>query len=136
MYDQAIEKWYVYRSLNQDEAWGAIIIDNEIGRLPNIDFGMKVFAINEKEAITRAKKEYDKIHAYDSDKENVRRFAASALKHFIKNDDADVAAKKAINYSVALLKEYNKYFKGIEDEQQEILSDNAGTAREWKDNCG
>jgi len=132
MNDPGLERFYVYRSLNPDESWGAVICEGNLDKLPNIDFGMRVFAVNEKEAIARAKKEYDKIHAHDSDKENVRRFAAAALKHFILNESPEVAAKKSMSCAIALLEQYNTYFQGLKDEQ-EIFSDNAGTTREWED---
>jgi len=93
--DLILEKFYVYRSLNNDETWGAVTLHNYLSILPNVDFGMRIFAKNEKEAIGKAKATYDKIHVYDSDKENIRRFAAAALKHFIKYDaDVSIAAEK------------------------------------------
>lgn len=114
--DFALEKFYVYRSLNNDETWGAVILTNNLSILPNVDFGMRVFAKNEKEAIGKAKATYDKIHVYDSDKENVRRFAAAALKYFIaENKDAEVVATNVMKYAVAMLNEYNQYFNELEN---------------------
>lgn len=111
-----VEKFYVYRSLHNDESWGAIIMVGEMPHgLPNIDFGMRIFARNEKEAIAKGKLNYDKIHTYDSDKENIRRFAASALKTFTeRGEDSELAAKNAIKYAVQLNKEYNEYFRSLE----------------------
>ncbi len=131
MDDIRLEKFYVYRSLNNDESWGTVLLDGSLTKLPNVSFGMRIFAINETEAIARAKKEYDKIHAYDSDKENVRRFAAAALKQVMKHEmNASVVAKKVMKYSLNLLKEYNEHFKRIENEQQKIFSDNEGDSGE------
>lgn len=115
-----LERFYVYRSLHRDESWGALIIGNSLSeRLPNIDFGMRVFATNEKEAIGKAKIIYDRIHAYDSDKENMRRFVAASLKHFIQNNSAEVAAEKAVEYAVATLDKYNNYFNKVEKNEDE-----------------
>jgi hypothetical protein len=121
MEDMALEKFYVYRSISRSESWGAVIFGGE-SKLPNIDFGMKVFAVNEKEAIAKAKEAYDKIHAYDSDKENVRRFAAAALKAIVQNDTSineEIAATKAMVYATALNVEYTKYFSALDDSPEE-----------------
>jgi len=114
-----LETFYVYRSLHSDESWNAVLADSSLRKLPNIDFGMRVFAINEKEAIARAKDLYEKIHAYDSDKENIRRFAAAALKSTVtyhignKLNDEDIKKLSALTMRLAveLNKEYNKYFE-------------------------
>ena len=74
-----LEKFYVYRSLHSDESWGAVLLPGDICRLPNIAFGMKVYAISEKEAISKAKQTYDKIHIYDNDKKNIREFVKELL---------------------------------------------------------
>ena len=115
-----LEGFYVFRSLHSDESWGALIIGSSMpSKLPNIDFGMKVYATNEKEAIGNAKTIYDRIHAYDSDKENIRRFAAAALKYFIQDCSEQIAAEKSMKYAVALLDEYNKHFNEVEKENNE-----------------
>lgn len=113
-YDEtSLEKFYVYRSLNNNESWGAVVIGyDSLDKIPNIDFGMRIFAINEKQAIAKAKSTYDKIHAYDSDKENIRRFAAAALKSLVKADlKPDQAAAQAIVYAVQTNNKYNSYFE-------------------------
>jgi len=97
--------------------------------LPNVSFGMRIFAINETEAIARAKKEYDKIHAYDSDKENVRRFAAAALKTLIEIVPTADVVEKTMKYAVDLNDKYTEHFKRIEDEK--ISTTNEGASREW-----
>jgi len=116
--DIEVEKFYVYRSLHQDESWGAIIIgNNTIAYLPNITFGMKIYAKNEKEAIAKAKANYDKIHAHDGDKDNIRVFAASALKAFLtRGCDIDMVTSRALMCATMLNKKFNKYFKEIEEE--------------------
>jgi hypothetical protein len=121
--DNSLETFYVYRSLHSDESWKAILADGSLRKLPNIDFGMRVYAINEKEAITRARYLYEKIHAYDSDKENIRRFATAALKstsaHYIgrgpldkiSDEDIEKLATITMRVAVQLNEEYNRYFE-------------------------
>jgi len=122
-----LETFYVYRSLHSDESWRAVLADGNLRKLPNIDFGMRVYAINEKEAITRARYLYEKIHAYDSDKENVRRFAAAALKstsaHYIgrgplssiSDEDIKKLAVVTMRMAVELNEEYNRHFEKKEE---------------------
>lgn len=117
----SLEKFYVYRSLQNDESWGALLLGSRLAeKLPNLDFGMRIFASNSKEAISKAKVIYDRIHVYDSDKENIRRFAAAALKSCISrfNDDAPRIAKESMKYAIALLEEYNKHFNKLETENE------------------
>ena len=106
-----LEKFYVYRSLGEEERWGALILDSGLGRLPNISFGMRIFAINEKAAIARARNLYEEIHKYDSDKDNVRRFACSILKQTRADGmDADSAAGVSLKYAIAMNKVFKNYF--------------------------
>lgn len=114
-----VERFYVYRSLHRDESWGAIIMSGGMPHgLPNIDFGMKIYARNEKEAIAKGKLNYDKIHTYDSDKENIRRFAAAALKHCMKKyESKGTAASKAMEYAVLINAEFNEHFRQLEEEK-------------------
>ncbi len=116
--EQRLEKFYVYRSLHRDESWGAMILcDSTVARLPNIDFGMRVFATNEKEAIGKAKMVYDRIHAYDSDKENMRRFVAASLKYCLRRYETEkIAAEKAVECAVHTLNKYNEHFNQLEKE--------------------
>lgn len=116
-----IEKFYVYRTLGPDNTWGAIILGDRMAeRLPNLSFGMKIFAQNEKLAVAKAKEVYDKIHAYDSDKENVRRFISSVLKSLLSHapnadyNDTQAIAEKALKIAVQCNDEYNKYFEELE----------------------
>lgn len=119
-----IEKFYVYRELGDVSKWGALILGDTLpDRLPNLAFGMKVFAVNEKEAITKAKEIYDKVHAYDSDKENIRRFASSALKSYtnrynmdMREVDIENTAKAVMKIAIKMNEEYNKYFEELEKE--------------------
>ena len=122
-----LEKFYVYRGLNNDESWGTVVLDGDLRRLPNVSFGMRVFAINETEAITRAKKEYDKVHAHDSDKENIRRFAAAALKSVIGTGDHVV--KRTMEYAIDLNDKYIEHFKRIEDEKVSTSDEGASRGR-------
>lgn len=80
-----LETFYVYRSLHSDESWGAVLGGQSAESLPNIDFGMTVYAKNEKQAIARGRDLYEKIHKFDSDRDNVRRFAAAIVKSVTKD---------------------------------------------------
>lgn len=113
--DTELDKFYVFRNLFNNESWGAKVIGSEtLSSLPNIDFGMKVFARNEKEAIAKAKLIYDRIHAMDGDKENIRRFFAARLQTFdIERDLVTKALKDAIEAN----KQFNDYLKEIEGEK-------------------
>jgi len=73
------ESFYVYRSLHSDESWGAVLLGSSTKNLPNIDFGMRVFAQNEKEAIARALKLFEKYHRFDTSKKNVKEFMTAAI---------------------------------------------------------
>ena len=107
-----LETFFVYRSLHSDESWGTVLGDSPISNLPNADFVMKVFATNEKEAITKARKLYEKIHHYDSDKDNVRRFACSALKAMVsKYSDVKAATEAAMGYAVEMNTKFTEHFK-------------------------
>ena len=109
-----LETFFVYRSLHSDESWGTVLGDSPIGRLPNADFVMKVFATNEKEAITKARRLYDKIHHYDSDKDNVRRFACAALKAMVgQHSDAEAAGREAMKYAIGMNSEFTKHFNKL-----------------------
>jgi len=112
-----VEKFYVYKTLGIDNKWGALIMSDTMAeRLPNLSFGMKIYAQNEKLAITKAKETYDKLHTYDSDKENVRHFVPSALKLFItrvgdiSKVDTNIVIKEVVKIAVGMNKEYLKYF--------------------------
>jgi hypothetical protein len=120
--DIIIEKFYVYRMLDEESRWGAVILGDKLTeRLPNLAFGMKVFAPNEKEAIAKAKVVYDRIHAYDSDKENIRRFASAVLKSFSVYArgaaDKEIAemATEVMKFAAKTNEEYNKYFRELEE---------------------
>ena len=118
-----LEKFYVYRSLNNDESWGAVVLSSSLSKIPNIDFGMKIFARNETEAISRAKNEYDKIHKYDSDKENIRRFCSAALRALIVSGitDAVEISKLSLKYALEMNRVYSEYFKEIDDRNTSVL---------------
>jgi len=113
----ALEKFYVYRSLHSDESWGAVLVSGEISKLPNIAFGMKVFAFNEKEAIGKAKQIYDRLHVYDNDKRNIREFAIGALRYFSKMGPT-AAANKAMAYAIKMNDRYKKHFEKLTKEEE------------------
>jgi len=120
-----LETFYVYKSLHSDESWRAILSGGNIKELPNIDFGMRVFALNEKEAIARARSLYEKIHTYDSDKENIRKFAAAALKYTLSkysitdglNDKIKNISQITMKIAIGLNDEYNKYFEQLKEKE-------------------
>lgn len=74
-----LETFYVYRSLHSDESWGATLATSGIKSLPNIDFGMTIYAKNEKEAIYRARTLYERIHQEDSEKSDIKDFTKEAM---------------------------------------------------------
>jgi len=113
--DDNLETFFVYRSLSPNESWGTLLGVSPISFLPNADFVMRVFAKNEKEAITRARLLYEAIHKYDSDKDNVRRFACAALKVAVINQaDPDTAAEWAMTRAVAMNRTFNKHFAELD----------------------
>lgn len=128
--DKNLETFYVYRTLNEDdESWGAILGIKAAMSLPNIDFGMTVYAINEKAAISRGRVLYDRVHQRDSDKDNIRRFAASALKVTSKGlqdytergvcpdrNQIDIMAMITMEMAVSLNDEYKKHFVKLDNE--------------------
>jgi len=120
--DLRVEKFYVFRRLNSlDETWGAVVLGDSIEhKLPNIDFGMKIFAENEKVAIARAKIEYDRIHQSDSKKHNVKAFTAAIIGHLmdrIPRLEPKHAAQMAVEYAEATAGEYDKFVERLEGEK-------------------
>lgn len=127
-----LETFFVYRTLRSGE-WGCILGDAAISNLPNADFVTKVFARNEKEAISQAKTLYEAVHQHDSDKDNVRRFACAALKAIVAKELKDnehtpeMAALYAMDYALEMNKEFvhriaHKYLPAerlIKDAEQE-----------------
>lgn len=121
-----LETFYVYRSLHSDESWGAILSSADIGQLPNIDFGMTVYAINEKRAIARARDLYEKIHKFDTARDNVRRFAASAIKSVVKSymqrcdrlsdGEREAIAKETMGIALELNRQFQEHFD-VENEE-------------------
>jgi len=134
-----LEKFYAYKSLHSDESWGAMLAIAGLYKLPNVSFGMMVYAINEKEAISKARVLYERIHKWDSDKDNVRRFVTAALNEMLqtykeKHPDmpldqweyhliGDMAVRSAVETNQSFVKhfdkleeEFNANFKPIQEE--------------------
>jgi len=114
-----LETFYVYRSLHSDESWGALLADAPIYKLPNIDFGMIVYAENRKQAISRARDLYEKIHANDSDRKNIREFSTCVLgavsRAMLKNGGSfdgkeEKITKSALNIAIKMNEAFNEYF--------------------------
>lgn len=120
-----LDAFYVYRTLHSDESWNAILGICNVNKLPNIDFGMMIYAKNEREAIARGRHLYEKIHKWDSDRDNIRRFAAAALKstiayHLGKGPlDFDELAKVTMNMAMALNREYKSHFDRLDKMENE-----------------
>lgn len=118
-----LETFYVYRSLHSDESWGAVLASSNICKLPNIDFGMVVYATNKKQAISRARDLYERIHASDSDRKNVREFATCVLgavsRAMLKNGGSfdgkeEKITRSALSIAVKMNEVFNEYFYNIE----------------------
>lgn len=122
MDSSGLETFYVYRSLHSDESWGAALGCATIASLPNIDFGMTVYARNEKEAIARAKDLYERIHHLDSDRNNVREFAKEALNSVVRSKlrngediegkETDIA-KSTMKVAVEMNDEFKRHFEDV-----------------------
>ena len=121
-----LESFYVFRTLHSDdESWGAVLGVCSVDKLPNICFGMMVYASSKRDAITRGRYLYEKLHKHDSDKNNVRTFAAAAIgptitSYFKNNSDEsikenlDVVGQTAVEIAIITNKKYKKYFKDLE----------------------
>jgi hypothetical protein len=109
---QTLEKFYVYRSLHNDESWGTVLLSSIVSKLPNISFGMKIYEKNEKAAIAKAKEVYSKLHMYDNDKKNIREFVTSILHYFLDMDPV-AAASKAMTYAIEMNSKYKEYFRNL-----------------------
>lgn len=124
-----LETFYVYRSLHSDESWNAILIDSTVRNLPNITYGMRVYAANKKEAIDRARRLYDKLHAHDNDKINIREFMSAALRSMtrylyslkeVTPEKISEIAKISMNLATESNREYNEYFDSINEDSDGV----------------
>ena len=120
-----LETFYVYKSLHSDESWGTVMGECPANRLPNICFGMKVYAKNEKHAIARARDKYEQLHACDSDKNNIKRFACAGFGENIRSADGDIsslglksetAALRTLAYARKLNDKYKELCKELDRE--------------------
>lgn len=100
-----LEKFYVYRKISyESEAWGAILLGSPTDKLPNINFGMRIFAKNEKEAIDRARRKYDETYDVHNKDKMVKDFANKAMSAILSkynveelNDNLlDIIAEKSL----------------------------------------
>lgn len=113
-----LETFYVYRSLHSDESWGAILGCASVNSVPNVDFGMLIYARNERSAILRGRELYEKIHKNDSDKDNIRRFVYSALRQAMEEGlDPGPAAEKAMEYAIELNNKFKQHFEDTSGEE-------------------
>lgn len=136
-----LETFYVYRSLHSDESWGALLADAPIYKLPNIAFGMMVHAENQKQAISRARDLYERIHANDSDKKNIREFSTCVLgavsRAMLKNGGSfdgkeEKITRSALKIAVKMNEIFNEHFldiegKGVENAKSDIVQERLGS---------
>ena len=119
------ESFYVYRSLHSDESWGAVLLGSSIIALPNIEFGMRVFAKNEKEAVARARDLYERHHRFDTKRKNVKEFMTTILGSMptIYYNDLNIplieeVINNTLKMSIKADEAYSKYFKELEEERE------------------
>lgn len=116
-----LEKFYVYRSLHSDNSWGTVVFGSDVCKLPNVSFGMKVFAKNEIEAVSKAKEAYDRIHGLDMSKENIRKFSSAALRALIVSpsiSDPEEISQKALEYAIQMNQKFREHFGEIEKKRK------------------
>ena len=130
-----LEVFFAYRSLHSDESWGAVLGCAEVSTLPNIDFGITVYARNEKEAVTRARDLYERIHQFDSDRNNVREFAKEAFNSIIDKDynrflnSSKEVTSMAVNAAVEMNDEFKRYFEKVGKREIQSAKDAADYER-------
>lgn len=113
--DIEFEKFYVFRRMTGDEKWNAVLLESSLGVLDNIDFGMKIFARNEKEAIARGKAQYDVMHSNDGYKRTILRFVESyTTKH-----GTTLTPHEIVHLAINLYNECDSHFKRKEGETNE-----------------
>ena len=125
-----LESFYVYRSLHSDESWGAVLSQSTTCRLPNISFGMKVFAKNERAAIIRARNLYERYYGSESSERMISSFATEAIGPIVAESVRNVnfnetmmrnAAKLVMKFSIVMEEEYRKHTEEVKDEQENAL---------------
>jgi len=120
-----LDTFYVFKMLGSDESWGVVLDGTSVGRLPNVRFGIKIEAHNEKEAIHLARQAYERTYRYRCSKSNVRKFASSALiavmQNALKNNnhsfsDGDVKAitQSVMNVALQLNDSYENHFNEMD----------------------
>lgn len=122
MNESHLETFYVYKSLHSDESWGAILGGASVNVIPNIAFGMTIYAKHEKEAISRARDLYERIHYLDNDKRNVREFAKEALNSVVRaklkgggdiEGKEEEIAKSTMRVAVEMNREFERHFEDV-----------------------
>lgn len=137
--DSRLETFFAYRSLHSDESWGAVLGSSQVNSLPNIDFGMTVFANNEKEAIARARDLYEKIHRFDSERGDMREFAKEALNAILRRQESiEGSEKEVVKSAMKAVKEmndeFNRYFENVgkrEIQHGQNSASDEGSSGEW-----
>lgn len=132
MDSNSLETFYVYRSLHSDESWGATLGCASVTSLPNIDFGMMIYAKNKKEAIARARDLYERIHYLDTDRNNVREFAKEAFNSVVrsklkKGEEIEgkekEIARSTMRAAVEMNDEFKRHFENIEGREVQFTKD-------------
>jgi len=123
--DSSLDSFYVYRSLHSDESWGAILSQCNTFKLPNISFGMKVYARNEREAIIRARDLYERNYNPTGIQKVALAFASESIAPIIAKSMRETnfnptimkdAAKLIMRFSHAMEQEYRNHLKELHDE--------------------
>ncbi len=106
--DPNLETFFVYKSLHSDDSWGAVIV-SQSAKLPNSSFLMKVYAVNEKEAIVKGQEAFNKINKRDRHSD-LRFFVSSALQSIktFSKDRVEIA-KQAVELGGAVDKAFDDY---------------------------
>jgi len=114
--DPIYETFYVFKPIALNEAWDAIIGDSLINNISNSSFIIKVFAKNKRDAISRGRDLYERIHKLDRDKENIKYFAGCVLSGNM-NNPPEVTAENSLAFAVAMNDKFKEHFRKIEQEE-------------------
>ena len=116
------ETFYVYRYIGLHEKWDASLAERFTQELPNISFGMKIFAQNEREAIAKGKLAYDKIQSGYSHRVNVKEFMRSIASSVYTKETLDHTNESILDVSIKLVRDYEQYCEKIKEDSINIKS--------------
>jgi len=109
---------------------------------------MMVYAMNEKEAIARAKDLYERIHHLDSDRNNIREFAKEALNSVVRSKlrngeeiegkEEDIA-KSTMKVALEMNYEFKRHFEDVGGREvqsaKDAVADERGSGERKVDVC-